>query len=197
MEDRQCVTQFDSICKLNGLSYTAETGTYYVENTGTFCDCLGSGVDTVSTCRDTSCQSCNRDGTVCSINERYNTRFDADGNLVYYNVTFQYVKGRNDTVVFEVTPVDWQCNVTVNDEQCNSCRLEGCGNRFLGFQGYSVSCDNVINESTGFHGGNAGGSFSLCGEERDDYDSPLTMFAVQDPVFRDGCPPRIWGRQNT
>ena len=119
---------------------------------------------------------------MCSINENYEIRYSDDGSMYNFMSTFQYVVGRNDTVTFEIksqTAFSKVCEVTVNGQLCNSCSNELCED---GFGSVRVDCENV----------DGAGSVALCDEKSIDDDGPLAVFALQDPAYLEGCPPRMY-----
>jgi hypothetical protein len=181
-----CTVKGEAVCLVEKSWYENENGRSYYESAGTVCECsVGSdsenGIATLS-CKDTQCQSCNQNGTVCSINERYQFSYDEAGSISYFHSTFQYVVGRNDTVTLdlEILPdFTFICEAAVNGQVCNECYFASCPDQFTGVM---VDCENVEDA----------GSVDLCRPERHDADGPLTVFALQDPVFLEGCPPRIY-----
>jgi hypothetical protein len=182
-----CVVNNTNTCFAEKSRYDRPKGHEYVESAGTVCECISSDIDAAYfSCMDTQCQSCNLDGTVCSINMQYQRSIQYDEDSPYdlkFQATYQYVVGRNDTVTLETTlllsDVSLTCEVAVNGQFCNSCFLTKCADEFWGF---NVECTNV--EGAGY--------IDLCDEKRSDDDGPLAVFAFQDPVFSQGCPPRIW-----
>jgi hypothetical protein len=131
---------------------------------------------------DTQCQSCNDNGTVCSLNEHYKYSYDELGYPRSFHSTFQYVVGRNDTVTIEYTVLpDFtkECEVTVNGQKCNNCVTNECEDQFAGV---FVDCENV----------EEAGAIDLCSPKPEDTDGPLAVFAFQDSAFLQGCPPRLF-----
>ena len=178
----ECSMEFESVCRIDERHFEEESGLMYIESADTICECTGSGPNTTLSCSDSNCQSCNRDGTVCSINDKFHAEFDESGVWDYYNVTFRYVVGRNDTVTFEsIRSDDWtsKCKVTVNGELCGY-----CGKSIVcpdGTDYYEVNCDNL-----------GIGSVSMCSGGQLDTSGPLAVFAFQDPTYREGCQPRFF-----
>ena len=145
---------------------------------GVHCDCSGDGQ--MLSC-DESCQSCNTDRTICTVNS-YDQAFDDTGVWLSTKSTFQYVKGLNATVTFEYSPSEvgsgLSCSVSVDGEACDGCSYNFCtNNEFVTIQ---VSCDNVQG---------LGNYFSCTPGIEDEDFGPLTVFALQDPFLLDGCPP--------
>jgi hypothetical protein len=177
-----CTLNVESVCRVEQSWYEDEHGPEYYESGGTVCECStdsdsdnNAAAAAALSCMNTQCQSCNQDGTVCSVNVRYQTTYDDFGERIHYHATFQYVAGRNDTVTFDATYFpDYTSTfeVAVNGRVCNDCYWAICDD---GFGGY-VSCENV--EGTGYIG--------LCDEKTQNDDGPLTVFALQDPAFLQG-----------
>jgi hypothetical protein len=122
-------------------------GHEYHESAGTVCKCTTAGsqdnATTTLSCRDTECQSCSPDETVCSINKHYQYSYGEETNWDTMKSTFQYVAGQNNTVTFEATLQPDQflsCKITVNGQVCNSCYLAYCNDEFLSVH---VKCENV------------------------------------------------------
>jgi hypothetical protein len=66
----------------------------------------------------------------------------------------------------------------VNGQVCNKCFYAECPDQFTGVM---VDCENV----------QGAGTVDLCNPMPSDFDGPLAVFAFQDPVFLQGCPPRL------
>jgi hypothetical protein len=130
---------------------------------------------------DTQCQSCNLNGDVCSVNEQYLTKYDNNGSRSGLHSKLQYVVGQNDTVMFQMTVLSTYlaCEVTVNGQVCNECFYTTCLDLF---SGVSVDCENV----------EEAGSVYLCNPKHGDTEGLLAVFALQDPLFLQGCPPKIY-----
>jgi hypothetical protein len=182
-----CTINKEAVCLVEKSWHEYPNGSEYHESAGAVCECTttdsGDNASTTTlSCRDTQCQSCNQDETVCSINEHYQYSYGAETNWDTMKSTFQYVVGRNDTITLEVTrPPDAHpaCTITVNGQVCNSCYWAYCND---GFYGVHVQCENV----------QGAGYMNLCPEERTNNDGPLAVFALQDPAYLQGCPPRIF-----
>jgi hypothetical protein len=67
----------------------------------------------------------------------------------------------------------------VNGQVCNVCYKSMCND---GFEGVFVRCENV----------EGSGIVDFCDGTEIDDEGPLAVFAFQDPVLVQGCPPRIW-----
>jgi hypothetical protein len=180
-----CTVNKEAICQVEKSWHEHPNGPEYHESAGTVCECVQTGsednVTTTLSCRDTQCQSCNRNETVCSINEHYQFSYGEETNWNNMKSTFQYVNGRNDTVSFESTrQADGflPCKITVNDEVCNSCYWAYCED---GFRSVHVDCENVA----------GAGYLNLCDDMLTNDEGPLAVFLFQDPVNFQGCPPRI------
>ena len=134
-----------------------------------------------------NCQICNQNKTVCAVNNGYEYKLDESGETYYFSSTHQYIKGRNDTIVFEYEEstieesYDWSCSVTVNGQKCNSCNHITCRG---GYGAYEVSCENLLGDDVG---NAAPCDFDVV----PDVEGPLALFWFQDPVNRVGCPPRF------
>jgi Leucine rich repeat len=180
-----CTVITETVCLVEKSYFEDENGPNYYESGGTVCECTtgsdsNNGFATLS-CTDTQCQSCNLDGTVCSVNDRYEFDYDENGNPSVIHSTFQYVVGRNDTVTLEWTlkpDLIYQCEVTVNGQLCNACFHSLCHDSFSGIR---VDCENV----------EGAGGVDVCDPMPEDINGPLAVFAFQDSVFLQGCPPRI------
>jgi hypothetical protein len=180
-----CTVNGEALCLVEKLWFENENGPNYYKSGGTVCDCAtGSdsnyGTATLS-CIDTQCQSCNQNGTVCSMNDRYQYSFDENGWRGHFHSTLQYVVGRNDTVTLELKLLPnftRACGVTVNGQVCNECYYARCLDKF---SGVFIDCENV----------EEAGSVDLCRPELTNTNGPLAVFALQDPAFLHGCPPRI------
>jgi hypothetical protein len=180
-----CTISNESICLVEKSWHEHPNGREYHESAGTVCECTTTGSEdnatTTLSCRDTECQSCSPDETVCSINEHYQYSYGEETNWDTMKSTFQYVVGRNDTVTFEATRQPDQfftCKITVNGQVCNSCYWAYCDDEFLSVH---VKCENV----------NGAGYLDVCDEKSSNRDGPLAVFAFQDSAFLKGCPPRI------
>jgi hypothetical protein len=181
-----CTVNVDATCLVQKSWFEVENGPSYYESGGTVCECT-NGFDskndtTILSCMDTQCQSCNDNGTVCSVNEHYKYSYDELGYPRSFHSTFQYVVGRNDTVTIEYTVLpDFtkECEVTVNGQKCNNCVTNECEDQFAGV---FVDCENV----------EEAGAIDLCSPKPEDTDGPLAVFAFQDSAFLQGCPPRLF-----
>ena len=143
-------------------------------------------------CRDTECISCNRNMSVCSINERLEIEYHDDSTLwSKWKATLQYVVGRDETITFEYYQYlnyTWSCNVELNGIQCNSCNDDVCAD---GHRGFSVDCENVVLNGESQYSANL--RYDLCGVKEEDFIGPLAVFTMFDPQHREGCAPRIYG----
>jgi hypothetical protein len=182
-----CIINKTNACLSKKSQYDSPKGLQYIESAGTVCECISSDIDDEISfsCMDTQCQSCNLDGTVCSINKQYQLRSPHDADSPYllkFHATYQYVVGRNDTVTLETTQLPdafITCEVTVNGQVCNSCFFSECNDGFFVVQ---IGCNNV----------EGAGSTDMCDEKRNGDDGPLAVFALQDPLLLQGCRPRIY-----
>ena len=135
-------------------------------------------------CTET-CESCNRDGTVCAVNAGFSQVVDSDGDVVYQNVTFEYSRGPiEDTLVVENFIEGFsaeECRVSINGEYCRTCTWQICPNN--GFLSYGVRCDNL----------NGIGNYNPCDAGNVDVATagPLAVFAFQDPFLLEGCSPLL------
>jgi Leucine rich repeat len=179
-----CTINKAVVCLVEKAWHEHPDGPEYHESAGTVCECTTNGSEdnatTTLSCRDTQCQSCNRNETLCSINEHYEFSYGEEASWDNVKSTFQYVVGRNETVTFESTRQPNQsffCEVTVNDQVCKSCYWAFCADGFLSVH---VDCENV----------EGAGSLHLCDETHTNVDGPLAVFAFQDMLYLQGCPPR-------
>jgi hypothetical protein len=133
-----CTFHGEAACLVEKSLFDNENGTKYYESAGTVCECTTdseskNGTVTLS-CIDTQCQSCNLNGTVCSMSEHYHYSYYNTGDRSGFNSTFQYVVGRNDTVRIEYTThPDYPqlCEVIVNGQLCNSAFMSTVTTNFL------------------------------------------------------------------
>jgi Leucine rich repeat len=195
-----CTSDGEAVCLVEKSWYEMENGLEYYELGGTECACTADtdsnttttaaaaaaeGVATTTlSCSDPQCQSCNLDGSVCSVNQLYQNTFDETGYRTHFHSTFQYVVGRNDTVTLDILflpDFTSTCEVAVNGQVCNKCFDAICDD---GFGGIQVFCENV--EGAGY--------VALCDEKTNDDFGPLTVFALQDSTYLQdlGCPPRMY-----
>jgi Leucine-rich repeat (LRR) protein len=181
-----CTINKEAVCLVEKSWHEHPNGREYHESAGTVCECTTTGTDdnattTTLSCEDTQCKSCNRNETVCSVNEHYQYSYGQDTNWDNMKSTFQYVVGRNDTVTFETTrhpDALVSCKITVNGQVCNSCYSAYCKDWFLSVH---VNCENVL----------GAGSLNLCDASGTNDVGPLAVFAFQEPAYLQGCPPRI------
>jgi hypothetical protein len=180
-----CKINKEAICLVEKSWHEHPNGPEYHESAGTVCECTTPGFEdnatTTLSCRDTQCQSCNQDDTVCSINEHYQFSYGEKNKWDNMQSTFQYVVGRNETVMFGATrqpDQSFTCKVTVNGEVCSSCYWHFCKDLFYSVH---VECENV----------KGAGYLNMCDGRSTNDDGPLAVFAFQDLAFLDGCPPRI------
>ena len=192
VDESSCEINLEGLCEIEKSSVEDERGGRYIETAGANCNCEDTAMDannneTASSinlsCTDTGCLICNRDKTVCATQEDYIFSLSGQALFDYYRVTFRYVVGRNDTVVYESTYdpfLDYyNCQVTVNDQLCDSCQPIACAD---GFFGNLAVCDNL---------GISQGDF--CTPEARSALGPLAIFALQDPQQRaGGCSPRFY-----
>ena len=169
-----CERNLQQICMTTSERWTNEHGPKYDETRGTECDCKDDG-HTMS-CNDTSCQTCNRDGSVCVVNTEYGLLLNDDGRGTRWTTTFQYVIGRNDTVYFETS--GHECYVEINGRPCRECVGRMCADSF---GAYHPSCDNLEGV----------GNLDLCNLDDRWETSPLAVFAFQEPLVRHGCPLKL------
>jgi hypothetical protein len=184
-----CTVNVEAICLVEKSFYDNENGRYYYDSGGTVCECTtgsasNNGIGTLS-CMDTQCQSCNLDGSVCSMNERFAISYDEYGSQVIFHSTLQYVVGRNDTVTLDWTSqhgLVFLGNVTVNGQVCKGCTFNKCEDDYFGIL---VECENV----------EGAGAVDVCDPKPEDTNGPLAVFAFQDSVRLQGCPPRLFQRE--
>ena len=191
----ECVANLQGVCAIHLNNHEHEDGRLYFENSGTICNCESEGDDVddkknnngninrnfTLSCADTQCETCNKEGTVCAINQDYQYEYNGDdGSEAYYKATFQYTVGRDDVVIFEEfkNVEQFECVVSVNGQRCRNCLRQYCDRN--GYHAYKVDCENVP----------GAGNVDACDEILED-DGALAIIALQDFVFLDGCPPRL------
>ena len=106
---------------------------------GTVCTCEAMGDEAKLSCADTGCQYCNLDESACNVKVAYGANIS---RLGYFQSTFDvrhYVVGRTERVVLHQTPSS-ACRVMVDDQECETCEIEVCGD---GSQSYVIGCENV------------------------------------------------------
>ena len=173
-------------CNVDKQIFELEGGRHYFPGIGTECECsTNENNEVVMSCSDTACQSCNQDGTVCSVNQDYSfTYYENSVRWREAKYSFQYVVGLNDTVTLtssapseDIATFD-SCEAMVNGEVCSSCFYRTCLNADEG--AWEVNCENV----------EGAGRVDVCDQDPED-DGPLTVFSLQDPSLLQGCPPRM------
>ena len=185
------------VCPCCTSCYDIETGTFEVdgmlvceaeiqqfdaESRGASCSCIddpNNGIVDLS-CADDSCFICNKDSSICADNAYYGSGYNyggdipkkwGAGNWLAGQSTFQYIVGRNETVFYQATG-QLTCQVTINGEECTSCKREFC--HHTGIQGVKVICDNL----------DGVGNYDPCSGSYKDHNSPLTVFTLQDANLR-------------
>jgi hypothetical protein len=131
------------------------------------------------TCVEKGCLYCNAERSVCgySISGKHFGRLGQDMGV--FN-GFQYVEGREDSIIFAqvLDPSDArECVVSAGDDECESCDIISCGGQL---QGLDVECENLED----------GGSFNTCAEAPVDtglleyfsFREFLECIEVQDPI---------------
>jgi hypothetical protein len=95
-----CMINKETMCLVEKAWHEHPDGPEYDKSAGMVCECttIGSKGNSTTTlsCRDTQCQSCNRNETVCSINEHYQYNYGKATNWDTMKSTFQYVAGLLD-----------------------------------------------------------------------------------------------------
>jgi Leucine-rich repeat (LRR) protein len=189
-----CTINNEAICLVEKSWHEHPDGLEYHESAGTVCECTTTGSDdnatTTLSCSDTQCQSCNRNETVCSINQHYQFSFGEETNWdnTHWDsskATFQYLVGRNDTVTFESSHQPdgtLPCKVVVNGQACNSCNFLYCPD---GFQSAHIDCENV----------KGAGALNLCDEKRSNDDGPIGGICVSGSGVFTGLPSTNQGRE--
>jgi hypothetical protein len=123
---------------------------------GASCSCSQDGTEL--SCTDTACESCNLDKSLCVINKDYGYTFnETTGSKASFQSVLQYVKGRNETIVYSQKVGPISCEVSVNGELCRYCGFKTCSS---GLDGFRIECDNLeggyrmetctLNDSPGF-----------------------------------------------
>lgn len=161
------------VCSSLALDYAED------EDRGLSCECSVNGL---SLSCDESCETCNKEGTICA-SSSYEQAFDDAGEWLGINTTYKYTRGLNDTVVLGVSPIvdvdaaSVQCWASVNGNMCRSCTYRQCPSD--GFLSIQVNCINL--EGVGESGACASSDVS----------GPLSVVTLQDPFLREGCAPKF------
>jgi hypothetical protein len=165
-DGKDCALSVPAICQTQKGKFELDT------DRGASCSCSENG--TLLSCTDTSCESCNLDGSVCAVNTDYGYSFNATtGTILAFENSLKYVMGWNDTTIKIIETNEGSCEVSVNGEKCRNCGSIICKS---GFEGYSVSCDNL----------EVGYNFNSC----DEVVAPgfLEVFYLFDQGQLYGCP---------
>lgn len=169
--EEMSVTDIPAVCELDVNLYN------YEEGRNTSCGCSTTNITGTKMFCTEACQSCNRDGTICAVNNDFGFGYDAIGRWNSSWATFQYVKGLNDTVDFQLY-IDENsirnCDVRVNGDLCRRCEYVRCADQF---QAYRVRCDNV----------DGVGNIDLC--DGISNGGALSLFEMQDELQLEGCSP--------
>ena len=110
------------------------------------CDCTDDG--TSFSCTDIVCESCSEDESVCGVNTDYGFRLGDDARFVSYTSSFQYTKGRNETVTLDASLETLDCSVRVDGQDCSACAWFLCLDDSLGL---FVDCNNIIPGRSGLY----------------------------------------------
>ena len=147
-----CTADVQQSCSNIARKYTAPA------HRGTTCDCnMGpvtesEGCDAdgtacpfiAQTCTDTTCETCNEDGSVCGVNVDYGLDFAEDGNWMAFRGEFHYTVGRDDIVSYQLASSsfpDVETYVSINGQKCiGNFASWVCAN---GLRGWVVECDNL------------------------------------------------------
>jgi hypothetical protein len=213
-----CSLNVESICERDKALFEQPDGPWYQEGAGTICECQSSSFEGSSnyrvnrlSCTDTNCESCNQDGSVCSVNREYGFGYNLQGSWTDFTVTFQYVVGRNDTLTLEKRLMgggggsggSGNSVLFVNGLWCNAigqatCPTEGRPGRNKSDNNNNNSESLVLLSSSGgggYYFANCDtmgiGTIDLCEEDFSENNTILTVFALQDPTLLQGCPPRF------
>ena len=213
-----CTTEIDAVCQVESSTFMNVEGSSYVDGANTSCDCIvddGGGSSSISSSSNNNnnnsssssnsstslscvddCEICDHNRTLCAINTGYGFQFEEEtGFKNYFTSTYQYTKGRNETVTFEYfdggfDTSEWSCHIRINGKLCNSCTHVNCeGN----FPAYDVRCENVLGDDVD----DILSSVSSCElHDEPNIDGPLAIFVFQQPNWRVGCAPRFYWRQS-
>jgi hypothetical protein len=142
---------------------------------GASCSCSQDGTEL--SCTDTACESCNLDNSLCVINKDYGYTFnETTGSKASFRSVLQYVKGRNETIVYSQKPGPTTCEVSVNGELCRYCGFMTCNS---GLDGFRIECDNL----------EGGYRMETC--EFNDFPGFLDAFYLTDLSLLSGCAPML------
>ena len=173
-----CCDEITGDCQVNVLA-TCEAKMADFElapGRGTNCSCSEKSSVRMS-CEDNTCESCNVDGSVCVKGTDYGYDFNATtGAVTSFHSTLQYVKGRNDTLVYHNDVNSDTCELTVNGKKCAYCGIIVCAS---GVQGFTIECSNLP----------GGPSMGTCADPTDA--QYLEAFFMLDPSLLSGCAPVI------
>ena len=120
---------------------------------GIVCECesVGEKGDTRLLCRHQSCLHCNTERNICGY-DAFGAVFDGElGRLRDRFEGFQYIQGRNDLIIYQisnnVTQIDGTCSMSVNNETCDHCVVTKCNTTREEergpFHGISFDCQNI------------------------------------------------------
>ena len=146
-EDGGCAADVPQACSNIARKYAAPT------DRGTTCDCdsydESVGDDDVAPfvsqyCTDTTCETCNEDGSICGVNIDYGLDFDENGNWMSFRGEFHYTAGRTEVVSYQIASSSFpevEQYVSINGERClGNFASWVCAN---GLRGWVVECDNL------------------------------------------------------
>ena len=139
-DDSPCDTYSQQVCK----NYAADWEVNKFQGTA---NCTCSDDNLSFSCTFGDCETCNEDSTVCGVATGYEFLFDADGFYLSSRSSFQYTRGRPNSVVSWERFEDNACEVYVDGTECQLCLLRTtCAD---GFSGIHVVCGNRLNDLVG------------------------------------------------
>lgn len=119
------------------------------------CEAPGDGEDTNLhlVCRRQSCLRCNQDRSLCGYDTFGVVFDDAFGRVSHRFEGFQYIEGRNDSLVYHISnaarQIDGTCVMAINNEPCDSCVVSQCNGdtedivEVGHFHGIGFDCQNL------------------------------------------------------
>lgn len=134
-EDGDCFLNSLSVCELYANSFELRDD----GDRESQCDCSEDGSNVQCT---ESCESCNFEGSICARSLGYGHSFDSEtGDIVSFHNTMQYVKGRNETILYRKDYAETGCHVEVDGQECRSCDTLTCSGSTL--KTFTVDCTNL------------------------------------------------------
>jgi hypothetical protein len=92
------------------------------------------------------CQYCDRSKSLCADYSQYSAYINRFGSFVSYSDTFDYISGRNETIVIKDDRSD--CTVTIDGVACSKCEIVECPTKETSDSDpgttYAIDCSNVL-----------------------------------------------------